>query len=56
MEETHQIVISRKEKPNSYEIGRAGHRFTLVFDTVEDLQAQINSLKALGYLKDEEIE
>jgi len=54
MEETHQIIISRKEKPNSYEIGRAGHRHTIVYDTPEDLDKQIKALKAMGYIDDEE--
>jgi hypothetical protein len=49
-----QIIISRKEKPNTYEIGRAGHRHTIAYETVEDLQAMITSLKALGLLDEEE--
>lgn len=53
MEETHQIIISRKERPNTYEIGRAGHRHTIAYDTPEDLDEQIKSLKALGYLEEE---
>jgi len=54
-EETHQIIISRKEKPNTYEVGKAGDRHTIAYDTPEDLDAQIKSLKALGYLHDVEI-
>jgi hypothetical protein len=48
--ETHQVIISRKEKPNTFEIGRAGHRHTIAYDSVEDLDAQIKSLIALGYI------
>jgi hypothetical protein len=48
--EEHQLIITRKEKPNSYEIGRAGKRLTITFDTPEDLDEQIKSLRALGYL------
>lgn len=48
METEHQIIISRKEKPNSYEHGKAGDRFTLVFDTPDDLMKQIDELKELG--------
>jgi len=53
MEETTQnIIISRKEKPNTYEIGKAGNRHTIAYDTPEDLDKQIKELKALGYLKE----
>ena len=53
--ETHQVIISRKEKPNSFEIGKAGNRFNICFDTAEDLDNQIKSLKALGYMQEAEI-
>lgn len=52
MEETHQVIISRKERPNSYEVGKAGKRLTITFDTPEDLDAQVKSLKAMGYLQE----
>jgi hypothetical protein len=42
-------IISRKEKPNSYEIGKAGNRFNLVFDTAEDLKQQIEDLESKGF-------
>jgi hypothetical protein len=51
--ETHQIIINRKEKPNSYEVGKAGNRFTIFFDTPEDLKAQLDKLKDLGFLKED---
>jgi hypothetical protein len=50
----HQLIISRKEKPNTYEYGRAGNRQTLVYDTPEDLDKQIKSLKAMGYFDEGE--
>lgn len=53
MTEEHQIIISRKEKPNTYEHGKAGDRFTLCFDTSEDLKAQIDELKDMGLWHDE---
>ena len=43
-----QFIISRSEKPNSYEFGKAGNRFKLYFDTPEDLQAQIQKLRELN--------
>jgi hypothetical protein len=49
------VIVSRKEKPNSYEVGKAGNRFTLVFDSPADLDLQIKSLKALGYMQDEDL-
>jgi len=47
------LKIIRKEKPNTFEIGRAGHRHTIAYDKVEDLELMIKSLKALGYLDEE---
>ena len=49
----HHVIVSRKEKPNSYEVGKAGNRFTLAFDSPVDLDNQIKSLKALGYMQEE---
>ena len=46
----HQVIISRKEKPNTYEIGKAGNRQIIAYDSVEELDKQIKSLTALGYL------
>lgn len=56
MEETHQIIIGRKEKPNTFEIGKAGHRHTIAYDKPEDLDAQIKSLQALGYISEEDLQ
>jgi len=50
----HQIIISRKEKPNTFEVGKAGFRQTITYDTPEDLDQQVKSLKALGYLRETE--
>jgi len=51
--EEHQVIVNRKEKPNTFEIGRAGKRHTIAYDKVEELDAQIKSLRALGYLDEE---
>lgn len=48
----HQVIISRKEKPNTYEVGKAGNRQTIAYDTPEDLDKQVKSLKAMGYLQE----
>jgi len=37
-----------KVKPNSYEFGRAGNRHTIAYETAEDLNKQIEALKALN--------
>ena len=47
MEES--IVITRVEKANSYEFGKAGQRFKLYFDTAEDLTKQVNALREAGF-------
>lgn len=49
-----QFVISRSERPNSYEFGKAGNRFKLYFDTPEDLDAQIKRFITLGLYASEE--
>ena len=46
--EPNQIVLTKVEKPISYEFGRAGDRFKLYFDTPEELKAQIDKLTELG--------
>ena len=51
MEES--IVITRVEKANSYEFGKAGQRFKLYFDTAEDLTKQVNALREAGFPVDQ---
>lgn len=48
-----QLVVTRKEKPNTYEIGKAGNRHNIAYDTPEDLLAQITKLKEMGLLQEE---
>lgn len=43
------VVISKTEKPNSYEMGNASNRFKLYFDTAEELLAQVKKLRELGF-------
>lgn len=49
---TTDVIINKSEKPNSYEFGKAGQRFKLYFDDVEDLDKQMKSLKALGLIEE----
>jgi len=49
-----QVIINKTEKPNSFETGKAGSRFKLYFDTVEDLETQINKLVDKGLLDQRE--
>lgn len=42
------LVINRNEKANSYEFGKAGNRFKLYFEDVDDLKAKINDLVSAG--------
>jgi len=44
-----QIIINKTEKPNSYEIGKAGARWKLYFSDAEDLKKQIADLKKQGF-------
>ena len=42
----HDIVISRTEKPHSYEFGKAGMRHKIYYGTVDELRLMIAELKA----------
>lgn len=42
------VVLNKTEKPNSYEFGKAGNRFKLYFDTVENLKLQLKELETAG--------
>lgn len=42
-------VITKKEKPSSYEFGKAGNRWKLYFEDAKDLKKQIDDLKAQGF-------
>jgi len=47
------VVINKMEKPNSYEFGKAGNRFKLYFDTVEELKLRLKELEDSGlYIKE----
>jgi len=43
------LTITRQERPNSYEFGKAANRFKLYFETAEDLQKQLIELKEKGF-------
>jgi len=44
-----QIILNKTERPNSFEIGKAGARWKLYFNDAEDLIKQIADLKAKGF-------
>ena len=41
-------IVSRTERANSYEFGKAGNRFKIYFEDAEDLKKQIDAIKELG--------
>lgn len=47
-ESRHDIVISRTEKPHSYEFGVASARHKIYYNVVSELVAQIEELKKAG--------
>jgi hypothetical protein len=51
-----QIIKNYTDRPNSFEFGKASKRFKLYFDSVKDLENQINGLKKSGLIKDGEME
>jgi hypothetical protein len=50
----HDIVISRTEKPYSYECGKAGNRHTIKYGDFKELKDHITALKNMGLI-DEDI-
>jgi len=52
MEET--IVKNVTEKPNSFEVGKAGRRFKLYFADKADLMAQLKGFVDEGILSEED--
>ena len=55
-EARHDIIISRTEKPHSYEFGKAGNRFKVYYSDVKDLQAHIKELSEAGLYCEFEVE
>ena len=51
----HDLVVTRAEKPNSYEFGKAGNRFKIYYDTAIDLKEHIAMLKANDLIIEDEI-
>ncbi len=49
----HDIVISRTEKPHSYEFGKAGARHKIYYDRVNELTDHIRMLKAEGLVEED---
>ena len=45
--ENKQEIITKVEKPNSFEFGKAGNRHKIYYDTPENLLAHLNKLKEL---------
>lgn len=43
------LVINKKERANSYEVGKTGNRFKLCFDTAEELDLLIKDLREKGF-------
>ena len=48
------IVIKRTERANSYEVGKAGNRFKIYFNDVEDLKRQMKEFNEAGFGVDDE--
>lgn len=44
-----QTIITKSERPNSYEFGKSGNRFKIYFESPEDLKKQIDELIKLGF-------
>lgn len=54
--ETEQVVLTKVEKPNSYEFGKAGQRHKIYYDEVFELKDKIEQLKEAGLYQEYEEE
>ena len=43
------VTIIRRERANSYEFGKAGNRFKIYFEDVQDLQAKVKEIQDAGF-------
>jgi len=43
-----ETIINKKEKPHSYEFGKAGARHKIYYNTVDELITHIERLKNIG--------
>jgi hypothetical protein len=50
-EQTTTYTIVHNDKPNSYEFGPAKCRHKIYYDTVEELKAQVESLRVAGFIE-----
>ncbi len=48
VEEINTNTVIYRDKPNTYEFGKAGNRFKLHFNTPEDLKKQMDELEKMG--------
>jgi len=44
------VVISKTERPNSFEFGPASARMKLYFETIDELKQKIKDAKELGLI------
>lgn len=47
-----QIIISRAEKPHSFEFGKPGARHKIYYEKIEELQVQIEALHKAGLIEE----
>jgi hypothetical protein len=50
----HDLVLTRVEKPHSYEFGKATARHKIYYSTVEELKAHIEALRESGFIEAQE--
>ena len=48
-----QEIINKTEKPNSFETGKAGHRFKIYYDQPSDMKKHLKELEEQGLLGEE---
>jgi len=53
-QENTSFVVNETEKPNSFEVGKAGFRHKIYYSTPQDLKKHLDDLKELGLFEEEQ--
>lgn len=51
---TAQVILTRTDKPHSFEFGKATRRHKIYYGTIEELKAQYTALKDNGFIDNED--
>lgn len=50
------VILNRTDKPHSFEFGKAGARHKIYYNSIQELEAHMEALKAAGLMSDPVVE